>query len=35
MLLRRVERRIENALGEDHFGLKEEKEPGMQLRCQE
>jgi len=30
---RRIEKKIEDVLGEDHLDLEEEKEAGMQLGC--
>ena len=35
ILRRRVARKIGNVLGEDSLDLEEEKEPGIQLGCQE
>jgi hypothetical protein len=33
ILTSRIERKTENALGEDQFGFRREKETGMQLGC--
>ena len=33
ILRRRIEKKIEDVLGEDHLDLEEEKEAGMQLGC--
>jgi hypothetical protein len=30
---RRTERKIEDGIGDDQFGFREEKEPGMQAGC--
>jgi hypothetical protein len=32
-ILRRTERKIEDGIGDNQFGFREEKEPGMQAGC--